>query len=284
MEDAPLLRGAVFFVGMALWGAHRLPALKNTPTLVLPSFYKVTNAFMFIYSHTFTAWVVSVCTLICLKLFIFQYEHIWIWIFLIRLHMNVPNMNFPPNMNVQDDYPWLCVFVLPVGPTSSPVFTLHAAAMAFKPLAVKRRNRPAAGRFLSKLDTEKCQNLYRNIKVEPQIIYLHSLLAMLTVGGGKTSCLNQRHGRQMQKELVYVPPSVLIVSLRWSALLRWNSGSLSSVYISQQSLKKCILHLTPHSVWTISLFRFWYGCHFFQYQLTAAKLQHRKKIYADVIC
>ncbi len=43
MEDAPLLRGAVFFVGMALWGAHRLPALKNTPTLVLPSFYKVTH-------------------------------------------------------------------------------------------------------------------------------------------------------------------------------------------------------------------------------------------------
>ncbi|KAM9314058.1 tuberin isoform 2-T2 [Pholidichthys leucotaenia] len=40
MEDAPLLRGAVFFVGMALWGAHRLSALKNTPTLVLPSFYK----------------------------------------------------------------------------------------------------------------------------------------------------------------------------------------------------------------------------------------------------
>nr|XP_020451690.1 tuberin isoform X2 [Monopterus albus] len=40
MEDAPLLRGAVFFVGMALWGAHRLPALKNTPTLVLPSFCK----------------------------------------------------------------------------------------------------------------------------------------------------------------------------------------------------------------------------------------------------
>ncbi|TNN69438.1 Tuberin [Liparis tanakae] len=40
MEDAPLLRGAVFFVGMALWGAHRLNALKNTPTLVLPSFYK----------------------------------------------------------------------------------------------------------------------------------------------------------------------------------------------------------------------------------------------------
>ncbi|XP_056892613.1 tuberin isoform X2 [Takifugu flavidus] len=43
-EDAPLLRGAVFFVGMALWGAHRLPALKNTPTLVLPSFYKAMSS------------------------------------------------------------------------------------------------------------------------------------------------------------------------------------------------------------------------------------------------
>ncbi|XP_020024961.1 tuberin isoform X15 [Castor canadensis] len=40
MEDAPLLRGAVFFVGMALWGAHRLSSLKNSPTSVLPSFYE----------------------------------------------------------------------------------------------------------------------------------------------------------------------------------------------------------------------------------------------------
>ncbi|XP_019062528.1 tuberin isoform X4 [Fukomys damarensis] len=39
-DDAPLLRGAVFFVGMALWGAHRLPSLKNSPTSVLPSFYE----------------------------------------------------------------------------------------------------------------------------------------------------------------------------------------------------------------------------------------------------
>lgn len=43
MEDAPLLRGAVFFVGMALWGAHRLYSLKNSPTSVLPSFYEVTR-------------------------------------------------------------------------------------------------------------------------------------------------------------------------------------------------------------------------------------------------
>lgn len=43
MEDAPLLRGAVFFVGMALWGAHRLYSLKNSPTSVLPSFYEVTH-------------------------------------------------------------------------------------------------------------------------------------------------------------------------------------------------------------------------------------------------
>lgn len=43
MEDAPLLRGAVFFVGMALWGAHRLYSLRNSPTSVLPSFYEVTR-------------------------------------------------------------------------------------------------------------------------------------------------------------------------------------------------------------------------------------------------
>lgn len=41
MADAALLRGAVFFVGMALWGAHRLSSLKNSPTSVLPSFFKV---------------------------------------------------------------------------------------------------------------------------------------------------------------------------------------------------------------------------------------------------
>uniref|UniRef100_A0A670JMQ2 Tuberin n=1 Tax=Podarcis muralis TaxID=64176 RepID=A0A670JMQ2_PODMU len=40
MVDAALLRGAVFFVGMALWGAHRLPSLRNSPTSVLPSFLK----------------------------------------------------------------------------------------------------------------------------------------------------------------------------------------------------------------------------------------------------
>uniref|UniRef100_A0A8C8S9H7 Tuberin n=1 Tax=Pelusios castaneus TaxID=367368 RepID=A0A8C8S9H7_9SAUR len=38
MADAALLRGTVFFVGMALWGAHRLYSLKNSPTSVLPSF------------------------------------------------------------------------------------------------------------------------------------------------------------------------------------------------------------------------------------------------------
>ncbi|CAI9561843.1 unnamed protein product [Staurois parvus] len=42
-EDAPLLRGAVFFVGMGLWGAHRLFCLKNSPISVLPSFLKAMN-------------------------------------------------------------------------------------------------------------------------------------------------------------------------------------------------------------------------------------------------
>lgn len=56
MEDAPLLRGAVFFVGMALWGAHRLYSLKNSPTSVLPSFYEVTYFSIFIYFFATVSW------------------------------------------------------------------------------------------------------------------------------------------------------------------------------------------------------------------------------------
>ncbi|XP_043279652.1 tuberin isoform X2 [Venturia canescens] len=37
-RDAYLLRGAVFYVNMGLWGTHRIPKLKCTPTSVLPSF------------------------------------------------------------------------------------------------------------------------------------------------------------------------------------------------------------------------------------------------------
>ncbi|XP_076345380.1 TSC complex subunit tuberin isoform X3 [Tachypleus tridentatus] len=35
-----LLRGAVFFIGMSLWGTKKVPSLKHTPTAVLPSFLK----------------------------------------------------------------------------------------------------------------------------------------------------------------------------------------------------------------------------------------------------
>lgn len=40
-RDVRLLRGAVFYVNMGLWGAHRIPKLECTPTSVLPSFYQV---------------------------------------------------------------------------------------------------------------------------------------------------------------------------------------------------------------------------------------------------
>ncbi|XP_070579524.1 tuberin-like [Ptychodera flava] len=39
-NDSALLRGAVFFVGMALWGSKRVTSLKHTPKSVLPSFLK----------------------------------------------------------------------------------------------------------------------------------------------------------------------------------------------------------------------------------------------------
>lgn len=40
-RDVRLLRGAVFYVNMGLWGTHRIPKLECTPTSVLPSFYQV---------------------------------------------------------------------------------------------------------------------------------------------------------------------------------------------------------------------------------------------------
>ncbi|XP_076749493.1 TSC complex subunit tuberin isoform X3 [Xylocopa sonorina] len=39
-RDVRLLRGAVFYVNMGLWGTHRIPKLVCTPTSVLPSFYQ----------------------------------------------------------------------------------------------------------------------------------------------------------------------------------------------------------------------------------------------------
>ncbi|CAH1794876.1 unnamed protein product [Owenia fusiformis] len=40
LGDYTLLRGAVFFIGMALWGSMKVKSLKHTPASVLPSFLK----------------------------------------------------------------------------------------------------------------------------------------------------------------------------------------------------------------------------------------------------
>ena len=39
--DFNLMRGAVFYIGMALWGFRKVPSLKHTPAAVLPSFLHV---------------------------------------------------------------------------------------------------------------------------------------------------------------------------------------------------------------------------------------------------
>lgn len=43
-RDVRLLRGAVFYVNMGLWGTHRIPKLVCTPTSVLPSFHQVNKS------------------------------------------------------------------------------------------------------------------------------------------------------------------------------------------------------------------------------------------------
>ena len=44
-NGAVLLRGAVFFIGMALWGSKKVVSLKHPPSTVLPSFLQVGNIF-----------------------------------------------------------------------------------------------------------------------------------------------------------------------------------------------------------------------------------------------
>jgi len=36
-----MLRGAIFFIGMALWGANRVPTLRYPPAAVLAGFLQV---------------------------------------------------------------------------------------------------------------------------------------------------------------------------------------------------------------------------------------------------
>ncbi len=42
-SGAILLRGAVFFIGMALWGSKKVMSLKHPPSAVLPTFLQVTR-------------------------------------------------------------------------------------------------------------------------------------------------------------------------------------------------------------------------------------------------
>lgn len=49
--DQELLRGAVFYIGMALWGYRKVESLKHTPSSVLPSFLQVLSTNSFIVGH-----------------------------------------------------------------------------------------------------------------------------------------------------------------------------------------------------------------------------------------
>ena len=44
--DILLLRGAIFFTGMAIWGSRRVTSLKYTYNSVLPSFLQVRKVFV----------------------------------------------------------------------------------------------------------------------------------------------------------------------------------------------------------------------------------------------
>ena len=47
--DFNLMRGAVFYIGMALWGFRKVPSLKHTPAAVLPSFLHVCLEYLLVF-------------------------------------------------------------------------------------------------------------------------------------------------------------------------------------------------------------------------------------------
>ncbi|XP_034313756.2 tuberin isoform X2 [Magallana gigas] len=51
VQDQELLRGVVYFVGMALWGYRKVPTLRHTFSSVLPSFLQVLHTNSFIVAH-----------------------------------------------------------------------------------------------------------------------------------------------------------------------------------------------------------------------------------------
>ena len=47
--DFNLMRGAVFYIGMALWGFRKVHSLKHTPAAVLPSFLHVSLLYLLVF-------------------------------------------------------------------------------------------------------------------------------------------------------------------------------------------------------------------------------------------
>ena len=60
-SDVLLLRGAVFFIGMCLWGSQRVTTLKHSHSTVLPSMLQVSVYFVVVV-------VVVVVVTLCLRL------------------------------------------------------------------------------------------------------------------------------------------------------------------------------------------------------------------------
>lgn len=65
-SDGSLLRGAVFFIGMALWGSQRVNTLQVSATAVLPAFKIVSYLPLIIYTcYIYLLYVLTLYTISC---------------------------------------------------------------------------------------------------------------------------------------------------------------------------------------------------------------------------
>lgn len=96
VQDQELLRGVVYFVGMALWGYRKVPTLRHTFSSVLPSFLQVRLKYTITY-HT-CSHVPGILNKHCNLIFFFH--------FIVDIRINT-NKNLIVYLNWLSNYPFI---------------------------------------------------------------------------------------------------------------------------------------------------------------------------------
>lgn len=98
VQDQELLRGVVYFVGMALWGYRKVPTLRHTFSSVLPSFLQVRLKYMYTITYHTCSHVPGILNKHCNLIFFFH--------FIVDIRINT-NKNLIVYLNWLFNYPFI---------------------------------------------------------------------------------------------------------------------------------------------------------------------------------